>query len=615
MTITADHLRPVLLQHEAVVDLALEQLFPDPLRPVNLEGLRVLAQGGKDLAEVLVDVIEDSDNAQSLERFLNARGIKLIARPNAEFWDEGLPPFANTPIGEPPEGDLPMAALGDFALRASAYRCRIMVDGATEGSGAFISKRLVLTAAHVIEKVTNAQKAAEAAGVNDIQLPPISILASDGKAFEARCVWSSPVHDQERTGGFPPLDEVETHKDVAVLRVGLPLGLNYGYCELPDRLVEWTGPRLMTLVHYPDGVRRGLTKGRVQRDTPDDVRLRHDVDTLGGSSGGLAFDRNLDFIGIHQGRWNAFRRLVPHGIFGSDPGFVDARERDQPRRYLWSIEDDINGQLIIGRQTFFAGIARMLEHPQSLLRGIWVRRTNVEETTGLNFSFEMLTAFLKNRIRPSDLNTGHSTYRVATDIEEIDLIATLANQVLGARAVQAHAGVRAGETSDVAQERDRAMHLAQALQAEAVARNETFWLFFETPPDDKLSEAARTQFEHLAEWLVTHPNLRLVLAGFEAFAIEPLKFQHAIDADTARKPGLLVDPLGHFTTQDIQVSLTAMLSDLCQEDNVNPIILQDLMRQATRGLTGPQPGEFHFSDLGKAVKNLRRIVKTRAGLD
>ncbi len=614
MTLTADTLREVLREHGPVVDQALEQLFPDPDMPMNLDALRVLVGDGEDLAEVLEQVIETGAMLKSLEAFLNARGIALV-RKQDELWDQGLNPFPGAAVPEPNPNDFPLEKVGQFALRASAFRCRIRIDGATEGSGAFISKSLVLTAAHVIEKVIKAKEAADADAAVEDHLPILEVKTSDGKLHAARCVWWSPVHEDERAGGLPPNDAIQTHQDVALLRVGLPLGLSYGYCDLPDPVIDWAGPRLMTLVHYPDGNIRGLTTGRVLRNAPDDIRLRHDVDTMGGSSGGLAFDRNLEFIGIHQGRWENFRRLVPHSLFAGHPKFVDTVKRDQPRRYLWSLDDDIDGQLIIGRQQFFAGLAKMLEEPASLMRGIWVRRLDTNKTTGLSFSFEMLKAFLKNRLHPGDVKTRHVCQQIPTDLDELDLIAALAQEVLGTAAIGAHAGVRAGETSSVTEERDRAVRLAQSLQERASDEGATYWIFFESPPDDKLSDSARTQFEHLAEWLVTHGNLRVILAGFEQYSLAPLKFQRAEEADDARRPGLLVDPLGNFTDSDVKVTLESTLADLNKEDNVDPLIMKDLIAQVTKNLQVVQPGVYHFDELKRAVDRIRRVVKLRAGLD
>ncbi|MEP5732059.1 MAG: serine protease [Sulfitobacter sp.] len=615
MTLTADQLRKVITQHEPVVDLALEQLFTEPDMPVKLDALRMLTQDDQDVADVLAKVIIQGGLSRSLETFLGARGISLVDRDQDEVLDQNAAAFAGAEIAEPDPKDFEWDKLGPFATRAAAFRCRIKVDDAIEGSGAFVSKRLVLTAAHVIDKVIVAIESAQTAGADEANLPKITVKASDGKEYLARCIWYSPVHEDERNGIDPPETAANTHKDVALLRVGLPIGLNYGFCQLPSVAVKWTGSRLMTLVHYPDGVVRGMTTGRVQRDTLTDRRLNHTIDTMGGSSGGLAFDRDLKFIGIHQGRWNAFRRLVPHSSFDAVPGFANAINDDQPRRYLWSLEDDVNGQIVIGRQNFFAGLAHMLEEPNSQMRGIWIRRRTFDQTTGLSFGFEMLRGFLKNRILPTDVINKHATFLIATDLNERDLTATLALEVLGTAAVAARPGVRAGETSDVAQERDRAMRLAQDLQDRAAQSGRTYWLFFEPPPDNKLSDTARTQFEHLMEWLITHPNLRVILAGFEQYAIEPLKFETIGEVPAGRKPGLLVDMIGQFTDADVRVTLSAMLSDLSQEENTAPAVLDDLVRRVTRDMSGDRPSHYSFVELDRAVTRIRRFVKAFAEID
>lgn len=614
MTLTADHLRVVLADHEEVVDQALEALFPDPAAPISLDVLELLTEPGQDLADVLRVVIMSGGKVAALEVFLNARGIMLVQRSRDEDWNTDAVPFIGDPIAEPNPNDLPLEKVGPFALQAHAFRCRILLDGNAMGSGAFISKRLVLTAAHVVEDVIQARAAARATGVVNPVLPVLEIKTSDGNTYSARCVWSLPVHDAERTGSLPPVAAFDTHQDVALLQVNLPLGINYGFCDVRAPVVDWQGSRLMTLVHFPEGNMRGLTLGRVHRDTSQDVRLRHNVDTQGGSSGGPAFDRELQFIGVHQGRWDTFRRLVPHGLFAANPDFLQAIEMDKPRPYLWSLDDDIDGPIIVGRRMFFEGLAHMVDPSPTQMRGIWVRRIDTGQRTGLSFSFEMLKAFLKNRIQPDDIKLDHRCFRIATDLEEDDLIANVAEAVLGTGAIAANPGVRAGETSDLAAERDRAVNLAAALQAKAKAEGATYWVFFEPPPDDKLSEIARTQFEHLADRLVMHPNLRLILAGFEQYALAPLRFQRPVEAKDARRPGLLVDPLGPFSDVDIKVTLSEMLADLTGPDNFSQAQIAELITDITRNLTEERPGVYKFSQLAKAVRRIRSTVRLKAGL-
>lgn len=145
-------------------------------------------------------------------------------------------------------------------------------------------------------------EAAPAAGEEHPHLPALQVVASDGEPYSARYVWHSPVHENDRLGRLPSGPGAADHRDVALLRVMLPLGQSYGRIELPDPPISWSGPRLLALVHYPDGERRGFCTGRVLREADTDLRLRHNVRTAPGSSGGPGFDRNLEFIGLHQGR-------------------------------------------------------------------------------------------------------------------------------------------------------------------------------------------------------------------------------------------------------------------------------------------------------------------------
>lgn len=619
MTLTAQELRPVLQTHRDVVDRALEVLFPDPDAPINLDGLTAITEIDMDLADVLLRVLQaggardGQQKVEGLRSFLNARGIDLV--PRGAFQDNAntIPTLANTGIPKPDPNSFDLDKIADFAPRAAAFRCRIQMAGADIGSGVFISKSLVLTAAHVVEDRLKVEALALSRGQTPPVQPLLEIEASDGKPYAARCIWHSPVHDNERTGALPPEAQAQDHLDVAILRVGLPLGLSYGYCALPDQPIIWAGARLMTLLHYPQGVFAGFPVGRVLRNTVNDMRLPHDLDSKGGSSGGPAFDHDFSFIGIHQGRWGGFRKLVPHNVFADAPGFQDTIAQDQPRPYLWSIQDNIDGQLILGRRRFFEGMASMLDHPDTALRGIWVRRLDPSVTTGLTFSFLMLRAFLKNRSRPSDPQTEHRTFQIPTDLDEADLIQTIAHQILGAQAAGAHAGVRLGETSDVARERDRAHALALALQARAAEVDATFWLFFEAPPDGVLSERVQTQFEHLTEWVVTHANLRLVLAGFEQYRLNPLMFQRARDGENGLQPGLLVDPLDRLTGEDVQVTITAMLADLMGDQNPDPDMVEDMVSDVLANLQD-QNGVYPFSQMGRAVEIIRMQVRIKAGL-
>lgn len=474
----------------------------------------------------------------------------------------------------------------------------------------------MLTAAHVIEDLTDAMEAAPAAGEEHPHLPALQVVASDGEPYSARYVWHSPVHENDRLGRLPSGPGAADHRDVALLRVMLPLGQSYGRIELPDPPISWSGPRLLALVHYPDGERRGFCTGRVLREADTDLRLRHNVRTAPGSSGGPGFDRNLEFIGLHQGREEAFRRLVPHALFAADGAFRGPVEKDRPPRYLWSLDGNPDGPLIIGRRSYFTGLADMLERPDTRLRGLWVRRVFSSELTGLSFSFRMLEAFLASQQSPAAPRQRHRCIQVPTALGDIDLTGALAAEGLGPGADPSPAaGVRVDETSMVASERDRALNLAVALNAHAAGTGQTFWLFFEPPPRNELGERARIQLEHLSELLIQQPCLRLVLAGFEQYNLPPFRFETVEEADHARRPGLLVDMLGGFTEADVRVTVTAMLRDLTGEDDISARDPDRLVAKVVAGLEETRAGVFAFDQLGEAGERLRNVVKTELDLD
>lgn len=455
MQITADMMRHVLGPHAAVVGKALEH-FSDPDRPITLAGLRPLVALYGSMADVLASILSTSPKSRRFVAYLQARGVDLDPiETEGEVWDSDDRTGNGSGIGPPAEQDFPFERIQGFVPRAMAFRCRVRVAGRTMGSGAFVSPRLVLTAAHVIEDVTDAIDAADAAGRGDPDLPEIEIVASDGSTHVARHVWHSPVHDSDRLGQPPTGDHAAKYRDVALLRVMLPLGQSYGRIDLPEPPVSWTGPRLLALVHYPDGEKRGFCTGRVLRRAETDLRLRHNIATEPGSSGGPGFDRNLDFIGLHQGRQQGFRRLVPYNLFAADPAFREPIAKDRPPRILWSLDGDPDGPLIIGRRSYFTGLADMLERPDTRLRGLWVRRVFTSELTGLSFSFRMLEAFLASQQPPSAPAPLHRCIQVPTALADTDLTAALAAEALGPDAMPAPApGVRGGETSMVAAERD-----------------------------------------------------------------------------------------------------------------------------------------------------------------
>ncbi|PRY26126.1 trypsin-like peptidase [Aliiruegeria haliotis] len=618
MLLTVARLRPAVEGHAALVDRALAALFTNPDLPMNLDGLTELAGPDDDVTDLLLAILNEAGVKNDFVSFLRARGVDLKPPASlAEIWDAIVAHVATQTLGAPEDADFDFDALARFAARAKAFRCRIKVAGHVAGSGAFVSPRMVLTAEHVIAPFTDVVKDHDTRGeaVDPADLPRVTILDSNGQEHLANVAWWLPVHPEEHAGRPPPADAGQTHCDVALLKVVKPVGRIHGCIPLPDPPIAWTGTRRFALVHYPDGAARGFCPGVVRRRGGGELRLLHNVDTEGGSSGGAGFDRDFGFLGLHQGRVDQLRQLVPFELYAGDTAFRSVLGGDLAPKYLWSLDGDIDGQLVIGRANFFLGLGEILEHPEGKLRGLWVRRLPGERTTGLSFSFDILRAFLALQEDPARPTPRHVCHQIPTAMGQTEMIDPIARALLGEDAADAaRPGVRAGETSKVAEERDRAERLVRALDTAAAEAGQIHWFFFEPPPDEgQLAETALIQIEHLVDWITLQKNLRIVLAGFEEYKFAPLLFQRIEDAAPARRPGLLSDPVGTFTREDVLVTLKGALADLTPTADIDQPILEDLTDQVVHGLQEARPGAYRRDALATAVDRVRERVKLRMG--
>ena len=607
--LTVGKMRKALVAHEQVIRRALTALFPSPDEPLSLDAIAmgVEEEDGEDLADMLLATLNQFGKVPHFISYLRARGADPVPLPRDRIFARNIARFTGIEIGEPLHPSFDLGALGDFAARAEAFRCRITLDDAAEGSGAFVAPNLVLTASHVLDRLF-------APRADDSPAPRLGIIASDGERYPATCVQRWPYHDGEVNGALPPDGMAQTHVDIALLRVFMPLGQAYGCIDVSADPPDFVGPSMFTLVHYPEGRETGFVSGRVRRDGPGASRLPHDIDTAGGSSGGPGFDRDLRFLGIHQGRWQNVRRLVPYERFRDEPRFRALIEENSKLRFLWSLDRNIEGPLIIGRRQFNTGLAAMLEKPTSRLRGIWIRREDTNSIRGLGFSYDMLEAYLLLHERP-DAVLPHRCIRISPSLRTTDLLADLAQLALeDDLGPEALPGTGDGQTTDVAHQESRADALMQAMQRRAEAKGQTWWVFFDNPPNG-LSPDVQVQLEHVARHLPTRANLRLILAGYETYRLAPLRFGNVAEADTARRAGLLVEELGPFTRSDVEATINAMITSLSPETELRPARLQEMTEMSLQGLVADATGEFSGNDLGTVAAQLRRQVKAFLGVD
>lgn len=536
-------LAPLISDNPALVDQVLETIYNGWPYQHRLGTLGMTAQiCGETLATTLHQTLTADEVDQQFLSILRARGIDLLPQ-------NGFVP----PIFDDVENDaIDPDALATFNNSARTGRCRIVVGDRVMGSGGLISRRLVLTAAHVIREAL-----APSSGLRN-KPPRLMVRGADGRDYPAWHVFVSPPHDNELQNMPAPEDAYDSHTDVALLRVYKPLGRRhkFGHFDTRKEPPKATGTHRLWLVHFPEGQDTGYSIGRYKRDTARTMYLPHDAETNGGSSGGPAFDGGFTYIGHHQGALGRDGRIVPFDRYFGNAEFKQVLDNDRAPDYLWSIDESIDSHMIIGREPFFDALTAITEDTAQALRGIWVRRMDTSREAGLSFSYKILNAFLQAH------DSRAETHRISTDLLSDDLLGDVSLQVLGPDATpQASSGVESGETSLAATDKDRAKTLASALQKRAAENSQTHWYYFDNPPSG-LSRTAQVQMEHLVAELLTRPNLRIVLAGFETFSLADRQFETIMEARDHGPPGLFIEYIGEFTRDDLHQTVAAMVDDL-----------------------------------------------------
>lgn len=590
--LTEADLAPVLRDQAALTGDVLEAIYADHDKPVTLEALRVVADSSNGIFTTASLLLTALTNHNMTERFVavfRGHGIDLLPEEEADDRERFGDDFGGEVIGDVAEDDFGFDEMAKFAMEAKAYRCRILVDGQVKGSGALISSRLVITADHVVEEVTAANgQAGPVSSRIEVECP--------GGECAAQPVWWLPCHDDERAGRLPPASAKATHCDVALLRLHRPLGQIVKPMSLPpvEDVEQDQGAHRFVLIHYPKGTPKGIAIGKIRRDGPEALREIHNVNTEVGSSGGPGFDRQLRFIGLHQGRWQAFRRIVPYARFARHPGFRAQIESDVPPVRLWSVDGSLGGDLVIGRNGFFDALDMIVQDRAPMLRGVWIKRTRTARTEGMSFSHRLLRAFL------SAHGSAFDTLRIPTGLEIPDLTGKVAELAFGSVSAAGYGAM--GEQA-------RARGLAARLQERAATTERPLWLYFEAPPTE-LPRLAQIQLEHLLKALLQQPDLRIVLAGFETYTLPPRGFGNPTEALQATAAGLMVDYMrGHFSREDVKQTAIEMNRTLALGWEGGA--LDYLVDDALADIPELREHVYDVEHIGTVADNLRSTARKR----
>jgi V8-like Glu-specific endopeptidase len=516
---------------EAAAALASAQIGDE--KPLDVASIDALARReNRDRAEYWLEQLQERRLVKKFVGALRGQGVPLA--------DDVL---------DDPDSVIPTEDLRRFLARAQSFRCRIWKDEAFAGSGVLVGPSLVLTSWHVISKGKPGQPQEPA--------PKLEVVLADDQRFDARvpAVFQSECGDAEYVGHAPLHDaDIANRHDVALLELVQPVASHLGHISLTAPALP-RGRSRVVLVHFPGGVDQVIdfgVSGKIRNVT---ARRRHNVKTAGGSSGGACFNENLEFIGVHQARFDTTSRFVPAERFVDS--IREIVERDVAPPTLWSLDGTPEGPLVIGRSPFFRAIAAAGD-PQGRVRGVRIKRTNLDATsTGLGYSHDILQQLLLRR------GPDHRLVRIELDEVIDDLVAGIRSKarLIGLDLPDPtadEAGIAPGQAPPETTIKNRAENLAAAIEAAAAGLGATVWMFFDNP-SVLLKDASLLAIESFVGAALAKPHLRLVIAGMETVSLPGAEFLGPPAAEGDRSPGLIVDIVGEFRRADV-LDLLALAS-------------------------------------------------------
>ncbi|TBY61016.1 serine protease [Rhizobium leguminosarum bv. viciae] len=431
--------------------------------------------------------------------------------------------------------------LGSFLSRAGQQKCRIDVKGEIAGSGCLIGPTLVLTAWHVVQGADDGRvqirfrnrNSLGAVGANEL------INGSVIDALTSRC---SP---QELAGEPPTIDAgYEGFNDVAVIRLDSAEGTRVGFLDLPPPDHVLRTKDSVCLMHYPQGEDVGVSFSSVRKIPRITARWRYSAGALPGSSGGPCVNTKFVLAGIHQGAWGREKRLVPARLFLKQ--LADAVANDLTPTAPWSLDDTLEGRLVLGRDLLFEALASATR-TGSRTRGIRIKRTNSGSETGLNFSLNAVSAVLA---REPERNV---IVRISFEGRDESLFPLIVRGLASAGHDVTPPPGRPGadriDTTVEASVNETARLLAANIEGLSDNGSRRFWFLFENAPGG-IRDVVRYQFEAFFAAAVNQPSLRMIIAGFETIST-PVAEENTARNIESGPVHVVVDYMGEFTKSDV----------------------------------------------------------------
>ncbi|GAA1553069.1 trypsin-like peptidase domain-containing protein [Kribbella sancticallisti] len=588
---TEEDLIEIIHRFPAVADEALQAVQQGEGTPLTLDAFEAAAAVLQtDAAELCIGQLVAKGLLDGFAQALRARGLEIDT--TAAVSDR-----------------INFEGMSDFLERAKTFRCRVEVDDTFRGSGCLVGPGLVLTAWHVVR--------VQGPGIVQNPEPKVSVTLADGSTHQAAVPpsYASPCGDDEWRSLSPRSDaDVLDRHDVALLALRTPAARHLGFARIPAVVPPAASRSKLYLLDFPMGQDKQLGEGTTWKIRSVSARLRHDIKTGSGSSGGACFNSSYELFGLHQGghgkgRNGKYGRLVPLSLFIDDLAALITT--DIAPTGLWHL-DGQSSQLVIGRDLFVSAVAEAGKET-TRVRGIRVKRRNVAggDETGLGFSHRMLNELLLRR------GGEHLLVRIPLDEPVADLISDISQRIqaagVAATLVPSPGGVDPAQAAPEAAARDQASRLAAAVNEAAAELGRTVWLFVDTP-SVPLPEPARLHLEGLVAACLAQPRIRLVIAGLETMPLAGLEFSAPEAAAVDGPPGMVVDYVGGFTRDDLLNCLTRAAEELSGEVDAGGI--GDQADLALLGLDDFN-GVYGDPDLSTVVARLQpylTLLRRRGGI-
>jgi hypothetical protein len=397
--------------------------------------------------------------------------------------------------------------------------CKIQVDvpgQPAKGTGFLVGQDTVLTAHHVVSTMLagNAPAAGSHARIT-VEFDKVGSWKPSRtvRVAEQWYVGGSSPHPTEQPTqvalDFDSAAEIDfdKHLDYAVIRLAEPVGRERGFFNLDkDRYpcVDEVGSQI-TIFQHPRGDDMSVSFGAGLRLWPKTfkTRLRHDANTVSGSSGGLVLDNALKPVALHQcciqiaGEDKVVNGAIPTACIAAHGGDLGASG------VVPSLRLD-NGEPVIGRDRFQRAVMQALHAQVSIIA------VGGPAGAGKTFSGQIVSHHVDNvesviaRVDASEL-TG----------EAPDVAAVLLKS----------AGVRQEDIATLPQGADAATAVSAWMRDElfprfcailnASAGRRLTWFLIDNLDTSPLPDSTGRQFlERMYQDIAAAPSLRVVLLGF-----------------------------------------------------------------------------------------------------